>query len=121
MRPRPRVPFPVPALARATLTSTPIPASVTTRAVPPNESSGSGTPVIGRSPVTAPRLMIVCRPIHDVMPAASILPNVSGACIAIRMPAYSSTPKAIITRNAPTSPSSSPTIAKMKSLCAFGR
>ena len=66
---------------------TPIAASVTISAEPPNDTSGSGTPVIGRSPVTAPRFTIACSPIHVVIPAARSRPNVSGACSAIRMPA----------------------------------
>ena len=109
------------ALALAMLASTPMLASITTSAVPPNESSGSGTPVIGMSPVTAPRLMMVCRPIHPVMPAAIRRPNVSGAAIAMRMPANSSTANIASTKSAPSRPSSSPTIAKMKSECALGR
>ena len=96
-------------------------ASVTTSAVPPNDSSGNGTPVIGIRPVTAPRLMIVCSPIHPVMPAAIRRPKVSGAAIAIRTPANRSTANIASTNSAPSRPSSSPTIAKMKSECAFGR
>ena len=73
--------------ARAMDASTPTAPSVTISAVPPNETNGSGTPVIGSRPVTAPRFTMACRPIHDVMPAASSRPNVSGARTAIRMPA----------------------------------
>jgi hypothetical protein len=40
------------------LESTPIAASVTIRAEPPKETSGSGTPVMGSKPVTAPRFTI---------------------------------------------------------------
>ncbi len=62
-----------------------MPANVTTSAVPPNDTSGSGTPVMGRTPVTAPRFTIVCRPIHAVTPAARNRPNVSGARTAMRI------------------------------------
>ena len=46
----------------------PIPASVTTSAVPPKETSGNGTPVIGSRPVTAPMLTIACSPIQHGRP-----------------------------------------------------
>ena len=98
-----------------------MPASVTTRAEPPKDTSGNGTPVIGKSPVTAPRLMTVCRPIHDTIPAASSRSNLPGAWIAMRMPAHSRTPNPISTTRVPRSPSSSPITAKMKSEWAFGR
>ena len=45
----------------------------------------------------------------------------SGARTAIRIPAYSSTANIASTTIAPISPSSSPMIAKMKSLWAFGQ
>ena len=64
-----------------------MPASVTTSAVPPNETSGSGTPVIGSRPVTAPMLTIACRPIQPMTPAARSRSNVPRACRAIRTPA----------------------------------
>jgi hypothetical protein len=69
------------------LASTPTDTSVTTSAEPPNDTNGSGTPVIGSRPVTAPRFTIACSPNHPVMPAASSRPNVSGARTAMRMPA----------------------------------
>src|SRR4029077_11722680 len=94
LAPAPAVPFAV-AEPRAIAARTPIPASVTTSAEPPKETSGSGTPVIGSRPVTAPRLMIVCGPIHDTMPAASSRSNVPGAWIAMRIPAHSRTPNPI--------------------------
>ena len=105
----------------ATLATTPTPASVTTNAVPPNERNGSGTPVIGSNPVTAPRFTRVCNPIQPVIPATSKRPKGSRACIAMRMPANSRTPKSDSTAIAPTRPSSSPRTPNTKSLCAFGR
>jgi hypothetical protein len=65
-------------------TTIPTAASETTRAEPPNDTNGSGTPVIGRSPVTAPRFTTACTPIHAVIPAAMNRPNVSGARMAMR-------------------------------------
>ncbi len=57
----------------------------------------------------------------QMIPAARSRPKVSGARAAIRMPAYRSVAKMSSVRMAPISPSSSPMIAKMKSLCALGR
>ena len=42
---------------RATLRTSPTPASVVISDVPPADMNGSGTPVIGRTPMTAPMLM----------------------------------------------------------------
>src|SRR2546430_2304852 len=38
---------------------------------PPNETKGSGTPVTGSTPITAPMLIRACPTTHAVMPAAS--------------------------------------------------
>ncbi len=75
----------------------------------------------GSRPTTAPMLMTACPTTHTVAPAAISAPNRSGARSAARVP---STPKATnspITRKQPISPSSSPMMAKMKSVCALGR
>ena len=70
--------------------------------------------------MTAPRLMSVCRPNHDTMPAASSRPNTSFVFAAILMPAKISPPNATSTTISPSRPSSSPRIEKMKSVWAFG-
>src|SRR2546422_418538 len=64
--------------------STPTATSDTISDEPPKDMKGSGTPVMGRTPVTAPRLMSAWSPIHAVMPPARIRPNASGARRAIR-------------------------------------
>jgi hypothetical protein len=100
--------------------NTPTAASETTSEDPPYERNGRGTPVMGSRPVTAPRLISVCRPNHDTIPAASNRPNTSFALAAIRTPAKISAPNATRTTSSPNRPSSSPRIEKMKSVCAFG-
>src|SRR5205085_2053854 len=82
------VPFPAadPDSARPMFTRMPIAASETTSEEPPNDISGSGTPVTGRRPVTAPRFTTTWSPSHDTIPPARRRPNVSGALAAIRMP-----------------------------------
>src|SRR5205085_10575093 len=64
---------------RPMFTRMPTAASVTTRDEPPKDTNGSGTPVTGSSPVTAPRFTRVCRPSHPTTPEASSRPNVPGA------------------------------------------
>ena len=73
-------------ICRPTLASTPAANIVVTSAVPPNDTNGSGMPVTGSSPTTAPMLMTAWPTIHTVMPAASSTPNRSGARNAARMP-----------------------------------
>ena len=59
-------------------------ASVIASAVPPALMNGSGTPVAGSVSVTVPRLTSAWKPIHVVMPVASMTPKRSGARIAVR-------------------------------------
>ena len=89
--------------------------------LPPAEMNGSGMPVTGNSPTTTPMLMNAWMLIQDVMPPASSAPNVSGARRAVRMPRYANARKSTTTTAPPTSPNSSPMMAKMKSFQAFGR
>jgi hypothetical protein len=56
------------------------------RLEPPADTNGSGMPVTGMSPTTTPMLMNAWRQIQEVIPAASIAPNVSGAPSDVRTP-----------------------------------
>ena len=64
---------------RAMFTRMPAPASWSTSADPPNDTNGSGTPVTGSTPTTAPMLITAWPTTHTVAPAASNAPNRSGA------------------------------------------
>jgi hypothetical protein len=75
--------------------------------------NGSVTPVTGMSVTTTPILMNAWMHSQPVIPAASSAPNVSGAASATRMPEYARTTNSPMTIVAPTSPNSSPMIAKM--------
>ncbi len=52
----------------------PTEASKTSRLVPPNETNGSGMPVTGAIPSTAPRFTAAWPHTSEVIPAASSLP-----------------------------------------------
>ncbi|MNJ01271.1 hypothetical protein D3C73_1608540 [compost metagenome] len=56
-----------------------------------------------------------------VMPAASRLPKVSGAVMAVRMPRQTRMVNSTITNPAPIKPSSSEIMEKIKSVCGSGR
>jgi hypothetical protein len=58
----------------------------------PADTSGSGTPVMGSTPITAPMLTMACITIHAVMPVAARRQNRSGTRRAIRSPAKASRP-----------------------------
>jgi hypothetical protein len=81
----------------------------------PAETSGSGTPVIGRTPITAPMLTTACSTIQAVIAVAARRQNTSGTRRATRRPAKASPPYSAVTHIVPTRPSSSPMMAKMKS------
>ena len=87
---------------------------------PPKETSGSVTPVTGSSPTTEEMLMLACRTSQAVMEAASRRPKMSAAPMAIRTPRNARPARAASRVRAPSSPSSSPTMAKMKSVWALG-
>jgi hypothetical protein len=55
---------------RATFSSMPVAASSTSMLEPPKETSGSGTPVIGSTPTTAPMLTSAWTTIQMVTPPA---------------------------------------------------
>ena len=73
--------------SRATLARTPIPTNVTTNAVPPNETRGSGTPVIGNKPGHRAQVddRLQADPADD--PGGEEPLERVRACIAIRTPA----------------------------------
>ncbi len=105
----------------ATLMSTPAAAMVITRDDPPNEMKGSGIPVTGSTPTTAPMLIKVSAATHATSPRASRAPYRSTEVVAARMPSHKKAPRRTSTVNAPTMPSSSPMTEKMKSVWALGR
>jgi hypothetical protein len=86
----------------------------------PAEMRGSGTPSGGSTPITAPMLTTAWTTIQAVMPVAARRANRSGTRRAIRRPAKASPPYMAVTHSVPTSPSSSPMVAKMKSLVDSG-
>ena len=64
----------------------PTAASVTTRALPPSEMNGSGTPVIGSRPITPPMLITAWPTSQAVTAAAASRRNGSSTRRAIRRP-----------------------------------
>ena len=106
---------------RATLIRMPAAAMVMTSDEPPKEMNGSGIPVTGSTPTTAPTLMRVSAATHATSPRASSAPKRSGDCTAARMPSQMKPTRRPSTKTAPTMPSSSPMTEKMKSVCALGR
>jgi hypothetical protein len=89
--------------------------------VPPYETSGSGIPVSGAIPTTAARFSAAWPQTRTVSPAARYFANGSRQASAIRVPAYAKTTYARTSSAIPNSPSSSPTIAPIMSVCASGR
>jgi hypothetical protein len=67
--------------------SIPSPTIVTSTEESPWDTSGSGTPVIGNTPITAPMFTTAWPTIHTVITADSSALNVSGARRATRSPA----------------------------------
>ena len=102
------------------LQSTPQATRVISSEVPPLLMKGSGIPVVGRTLVTAAMLMKAWMQIQPTIPPASRAPKASGARIEARTPRQPSRKKAVMTARQPMSPSSSPMIAKMKSVWASG-
>ena len=82
---------------------------------------GSGMPVTGRRPTTAPTLMTVSAAIQATSATASRPPKRSGARAAARSPNQTKATRRPSTQSAPTRPSSSPITEKMKSVWALGR
>src|SRR6185437_4461973 len=109
-----------PGSRRANDMSIPSPTIVTSTDDRPLDTRGSGTPVIGVAPMTAPMLITAWPTIQAVIAADSRRLNVSGARRATLRPAKARPPYSAVTHNVPTRPSSSPMIAKMKSLVDSG-
>ena len=83
--------------------------------VPPALKKGNGSPVVGKMPTT-PMFRKACTAMLQVMPAASRQPNLSRQFTAMRIPARVKAANSAATAMHPSSPKSSPTMAKMKSL-----
>ena len=100
--------------------SIPTAVNVTTRAVPPSEMNGSGSPVIGSSPTTPP-MLITAWPTNQMVIAAATKPPE-------RVIHPAGDPQAGVGQHGeqaehhtqPTTPSSSAITAKMKSLWPLG-
>ncbi len=93
---------------------------VTTSDEPPLETSGNGTPITGRTPMTTPMLISAWPSTHTMTPVVAMTTNGSSARCATRTMPTASATSSSRTDRVPGSPSSSPTMAKMKSLCASG-
>ena len=93
----------------------------TTRLEPPELISGSGTPVSGRNPSTAPRFTTAWPVTRQVTPAARSFANGSRARSAIRKPRMANAGERERRHQDPTSPSSSPITAAIMSDGDSGR
>ena len=100
---------------RDTPSTTPISPSSIMRLVPPEEKKGSEMPVLGMVLVTTATFSTACRATCTTNPTTSSAPNRSGAWAAMVMPRQSSSTNSPTTAQAPTKPSSSQTMEKMKS------
>ena len=99
----------------------PIATIVATSDEPPELTNGSARPFVGAEHVTTAMFTAACMPIISVSPNTSSDENRSGARLATLTPYQKSSAKSTTTPVHPTSPSSSPTIEKTKSLLASGR
>ena len=88
---------------------------------PPKLMKVRGTPVEGIVSVTPPMLISAWPTIQIVAPPARRTPRRSGAFRAALIPRQAKPRKSSSTRRVPTSPNSSPMIAKIKSVWASGR
>src|SRR5947209_9066974 len=105
---------------REMLSNKPMATSEMTVDEPPNDTSGSVTPVYGSELVTTATLTSVCTASMHVSPVANSRANASGVRQAIRNPRQNRMPNSTSTPTHPTNPSSSPMIAKIASVCALG-
>ena len=80
-----------------------------------------GLPDSAKSPSTPIAFRKNCVATSVATATATALPEKSEAFLATCSTAHTNTAKSATTVSVPTSPSSSPTMAKMKSLCASGR
>ena len=88
---------------------------------PPYEKNGSGIPVMGMRLIVMPTLMMTCTNQLPARPKATRLAKESLARVATRMIRRNRKRKRTNAVVTPRNPSSSPTTAKMKSVCCSGR
>ena len=95
-------------------------AKLATSDEPPYETNGNVMPVSGITRNTPPRIKNVCKAMIVAIPAANNFANGRAASIAMRYALPIRSMNAATTPIVPTSPSSSPIAAKMKSVAASG-
>src|SRR5438094_9623432 len=83
---------------------------------PPNDTSGSVTPVYGSELVITATLTSACNVSMHVKPVANNRAKGSGACQAMSKPRHDRIPNRNNTPTQPTKPSSSPMMAKIASV-----
>ena len=98
----------------------PISPSSINKLVPPDEKNGRLMPVFGMVFVTTAMFSTACSATCTTKPTTSRAPKRSGAWAASVMPRHSSRANNTITAQAPTKPSSSHKMEKMKSFCGSG-
>ena len=82
--------------------------------------NGIGTPVAGKNELATDIFKNAWKQIEKVSPTAKSLPYISGHLDAITNPRCNNVQNSTSTRIHPMKPSSSPTTAKIKSVCASG-
>lgn len=102
------------------LRSMPTAVKFATRADPPYEIKGRGTPVSGSSATMEERLIATCIPSQEVKPRARIFPNLSGQSAEILSPRKIRPIKRAIKKREPKKPNSSPTIPNIESVVTSG-
>ena len=98
----------------------PISPSSIIKLVPPEEKNGRLMPVLGMVLVTTAMFSTACSTTCTTKPTASSAPNLSRARTAMDMPRKNSSRNSTTVRAAPTKPSSSHRIEKIKSFCGSG-
>ena len=86
---------------------------VITRADPPLETRGRGSPITGSTPITVPMLMIAWPSTQASTPPVAMVTNRSSLVMASRNRPTPSAAKRTRTARVPARPSSSPMVAKM--------
>ena len=94
----------------------PIPAKVMVKLDPPELMKGRALPAKGINPTITNMLINASVTNHTLIPLASKAPNLSVELRAIRSPRHKRNRNMPITADAPTTPNSSPTTAKMLSV-----
>ena len=88
---------------------------------PPADTNGIGTPITGNRPITTMMLITAWPTIHTAMETNAIEVYRSLDCRAMHARHHPISTNMMMITIAPTKPSSSPMIAKIKSLCASGK